>query len=283
MPKDKSKKILLVYKKGERQAKELATEIFSWLDTRNISALTEEAGEWHGAASNNISLAIVLGGDGTILGVARHLVNTSIPLLGINFGRVGYLAIASPEDWQSHVTESLKPDPPQFSCVALAWALERHNATIEQGVAVNDIVVGRGSLARLLNIDVWVDEERLRVVRSDGLIVSTPIGSTGYNVSAGGPVVSPVLAALLLTPICPFHSSILPLVFSAQTRLCLGLPPASPDAYLTIDGQLGCSLQPGDKISFQALPGAVAFSGSIQDFTRRLKSSRLIFENCTST
>lgn len=210
---------------------------------------------------------IVLGGDGTILGVARRFAFSGVPLFGINFGRVGFLTNADPDNWQERLAIALAPDVPRRSCLVLRWQLFRSGRLLTEGVAINDVVVGRGALARLVELHVLLDECDMGILRCDGLLCCTPVGSSGYSDSAGGPILHPCMDAVGVTPICPCPGSASSLVLPGRMVCRVGIA-ASAEAYLTVDGQEGHVLGGGDEIVVSGVPDGVRFLGGVRFFER---------------
>ena len=169
------------------------------------------------------------------------------------------------------------------TCLLLAWELLRGGTPIASGHAANDVVVGRGAIARVLPVHVSVDGEDMGVVRSDGVIVSTPLGSSAYALSAHGPLVHPKVQALTLTPISPFFKSFPPIVLPADSRIRLETDDAAPDAFLTVDGQEGIPLCGGDVIRVQSLDaGLRVLSCSSGTYFQRLRERGFIQTGGTS-
>ena len=207
-----------------------------------------------------------------MLGVARRVAGRGLPLLGINFGRVGFLADIQPEQWEKGLADSLAGITPERTCMALQWKVVRNDSTLAKGVAVNDVVLSRAALSRLVNMDIGVDGQEMCRLRSDGVILSTPIGSSGYSVSAGGPLLYPSLNCMVFTPICPFLNTIPPMVFPQKTRFCIDLLPGTTETYITVDGQEGLLLQVGDRVEVTGLEDAVCFVGKEMPFFERLRT-----------
>ncbi len=139
-------------------------------------------------------------------------------------------------------------------------------------MAVNDVVLSRAALSRLVNMDIGVDGQEMCRLRSDGVIISTPIGSSGYSVSAGGPLLYPSLNCMVFTPICPFLNTIPPMVFPHKTRFRIDLLPGTTETYITVDGQEGLLLQVGDRVEVTGLEDAVCFVGKEMPFFERLRT-----------
>lgn len=269
----KYQNILLVRKAAHKGAHALARQIKPWLEAHGCTTTTLEAGNNEDPTYNeNFDCAIVLGGDGTMLGVARKLAARNIPLLGINFGRVGFLTDAQPATWESTLSQCLLGTLPTRPCLALQWHLVRDGEEILSGHATNDVVVSRGSLARLVCFNIYANDQSVGYLRSDGLILATPVGSSGYNVSAGGPLLYSDMNAIALTPICPFMNTISHMVFPGDIQFRIHIEPGSTDCYLTIDGQEGALLHTGDHINVTGLPGGILFLGTGHSYFDRLRN-----------
>ena len=209
--------------------------------------------------------------------MGRKLAGLDIPLLGINFGQVGFLTELSAVGWEPALERLLAGKMITRTCLLLAWELLRDGTPIASGHAANDVVVGRGAIARVLPVHVFVDGEDMGVVRSDGVIVSTPLGSSAYALSAHGPLVHPKMQALTLTPISPFFESFPPIVLPADSRIRLETDAAAPDAFLTLDGQEGIPLCGGDVIRVQSLDaGLRVLSCSSGTYFQRLRERGFI-------
>ncbi|MBE6440758.1 MAG: NAD(+)/NADH kinase [Desulfovibrio desulfuricans] len=265
--------ILLVSKAGHARAAALGAEAADRLRREGHSATLITAGKEDPAYdAPGLDLAVVLGGDGTMLGVARRLMGRHVPVFGVNFGRVGYLTAAQPGEWREKLDDCLAGRLPELACMALRWSLRRGGEVIGEGAAVNDVVLARGALSRLLRLGVRIDGEPLGSLRSDGLIVSTPVGSSGYNVSAGGPLLPPTLEMLVVTPVCAFQRTASPVVLPGNAVCTLVFPQGSTDCYMTVDGQEGRMLQHGDEVTVTGAPGAMRFIGRPGGFFERLRS-----------
>ncbi|HUT35997.1 MAG TPA: NAD(+)/NADH kinase [Planctomycetota bacterium] len=193
-------------------------------------------------------LAVILGGDGAILSTARRLGSNQIPAIGVNLGKFGFLAEVSPEQLQERFGDILEGRYRVSSRMRLSCALRRGGQTLVERVALNDAVVSRGALSRLVAIGLVVDGVRATTYNGDGVIVSTPTGSTAHSLSAGGPVIDPALAAFVVTPICPHTLTNRPLVVPASgcIELCVDATPV--DVGLTVDGQVYQQLARGDRV-----------------------------------
>lgn len=242
--------VLLVAKNGQADALALAEEIAAWLDLRGVpNATTENREDLRDClAVDDSALVLVLGGDGTMISVARKICGDNVVLLGINFARVGFLTECSKASWRSDLEAVLSHGVEVSSRMLLDVQVLRRSETLLSTVAVNDIVVGRGNLARLIHLELGVGGERIASLRADGLILSTPTGSSAYSYSAGGPLIHPDLDVIGITPICSFLTEFKPFVLPADKQIALEVAADALDAYLTLDGQTGVHLRPGDRI-----------------------------------
>lgn len=201
-------------------------------------------------------LAVVLGGDGTMLNIARSLFPYGVPLVGINLGRLGFLADVSLDDMLETVGEMLDGEYLTEDRFLLTVTILRQGKNIFEGHAFNDTVVSKGATARLIELEVFVDGEFVYSQRSDGLIVSTPTGSTAYALSAGGPVLHPTLEALVLVPICPHTLSNRPIAVNSDCTLEILLIHAD-DARVHFDNQCHFDLQAKDRVIVRRNPQTV--------------------------
>ena len=232
------------------QAAELAGEIRQWLEARDISVRSvanDHDRETLELGDGPLDLLLVLGGDGTMLGVARKIRGLAVPLLGINFGTLGFLTEGCPSQWRELLEEVLDGEYSISERVLLEFKVFREDWVVHQGSVVNELVVNRGNMAKLIRINLWYGSDHLGVIRADGLIVSTPTGSTGYSVSAGGPIVYPELDVFVVTPICPFLHAFRPMVLPFQETLTF-YPEDGGPYYMTQDGQAGFYMQEGDRV-----------------------------------
>ena len=250
------KSVNLLYKGNSPEAAGLAREMVLWLKKRQVAVRLLFSGpgtppaDVDGLADNAADLTIVLGGDGTILGAARNLLAYEIPILGINLGAVGMLAPVAPGEWKIALNQVLNGEMRAEPRLALSCKVTRRGGTIYEGVALNDVTVNRGALARLITLDILMDGDPLGQLRTDGVLVATPTGSSSYCLSVGGPVVSPDLDCLIMAPICPFLKTMPPMVFTSDKRIEIAVSamPTNSEAYLTRDGQEGIVLEIGDKV-----------------------------------
>lgn len=263
MTREHVRAVALCGKAGSEKAEYLRKAMCRWFSDRAVPcvsfAFDPDAPDFF-AKIAEADLVIVLGGDGTLVSVARRLTAAPKPVMGVNLGRVGFLAEVSASSWDLAFEEMLDSGILLESGLVLKYSLHREGREIRKGLAVNDLVVSRGGAARLVSLALTVDGRRLAVLRADGFIVSTPTGSTGYTGSARGPLLHPGLDAYALTPICPFMSNFLPMVVSGETRLSITVDEAGSEIYLTVDGQECLPLQEGDSLRVTGKPDGIRFA-----------------------
>jgi NAD+ kinase len=195
-----------------------------------------------------IDLLVTLGGDGALLGGARWAGPAGTPVLGVNLGRLGFLTAVTLDQIDDAIRSIADGDFVIDERMALEVAGEHGGAAVEPYYALNDAVLHRGGLVRVVTLKVWVDDEEVGLYRGDGVIVATPTGSTAYSLSAGGPVLDPRLDAIVITPICPHTMAVRPLVLRATARITIEVVASPEHLMLTIDGQVGSELKPGDRV-----------------------------------
>ena len=234
----------------------LVPPLLRWLEDRGIKPVLDEdtaaalTGGFHGqpapAVADASELLLVLGGDGTILAAARLAASRHIPILPINMGRLGFLTSFTLDELYPALEEALRGHSSISQRVMLQAELVRAGAVIETQCALNEAVVHKGSFARLIQLELSIDSDFVCRYRADGLIVSSPTGSTAYSLSAGGPILHPAVGAFLITPICPHMLSDRPLVVPDTCTVEVRLNDDTESVYLTIDGQRGLAMQPTD-------------------------------------
>ncbi|MBQ7585673.1 MAG: NAD(+)/NADH kinase, partial [Desulfovibrionaceae bacterium] len=264
---------ILICKTGHLEARALGQKIAHWLEQKGYTTQVCNRDEVEEVDFNRPqSLAIVLGGDGTVLSVGRRLVGLNIPILGLNFGKVGFLTTAQPKQWKECLEACLKGQISRQDRLALKWQHFRGQDLLAQGYAINDVVISHGTLARLVHVDIAINQENLGLLRCDGIILATPIGSSGYTASAGGPIIFTQTEAFVFTPICPFMRSLSPMIFPPNVVFDIYLAKGSTDCGLTIDGQEGYPLNCEDLIKISAAPKSVHFLGHEEIFLERIRS-----------
>lgn len=207
-------------------------------------SLVEELQSW----PEQIDLVIVVGGDGTILRAARDLAHWNIPLLGINVGHKGFLAEIEVEQMDRYLQYVAAGQYGFRERMMLEAVVRRENEMLERYLALNDIIVSRGPFSRIIKLDAYIDNEFLESYSGDGLIVSSPTGSTGYSLSAGGPIVNPSLELLVITPICPHSFYNRSVIVTGSEKIELRVGSGQTQVVLTADGQVGFALEKGDSV-----------------------------------
>ncbi len=198
--------------------------------------------------SERADMIFVLGGDGTFLGAARRFSCFDIPMLGINIGHLGFLSEAEPQDLEMAVTRVLNGDYYLERRMMLETCVWRDGACVHRSIGLNDAGIGKGSFARMIEVQIYVDDNLYDEFSGDGLIVSTPTGSTAYSLSCGGPIVVPHMQVMILTPICAHKLVARPCVIGAEQKVRVKVTASHSDLGLTVDGQVGFPLQSGDDV-----------------------------------
>jgi NAD+ kinase len=201
-----------------------------------------------------VDIIFVLGGDGTLIGLAREIAPYSIPILGINLGNLGFLSESEPADLPHAVDRILSGDYCVEDRMMLHTEVIRNGQRVHEAVALNDVGIAKGSFGRMIKCSVYVDDLFAGTYNGDGLIISTPTGSTAYSLSAGGPIVVPYINAILLTPVAPHSLTARPLVLPDDEEIHVKVYATHNDLGLTIDGQLGYPLEIDDEIVIRRSP-----------------------------
>ena len=252
--------VVIIYKRDREDAARLATELKKWLQAKGISVQSQQNPTEVPTESppplltlpDNTDLIVVLGGDGTFLSVARTLENRMIPVIGVNLGGFGFLTEINRESCFQELEQIFQGHYEIEKRMRLQVNIYRQDRIIFQQSVLNDVVINKGTLARIINLKTSIDSCYLTHYRADGLIIATPTGSTAYNLSAGGPIVYPTADVIILTPICPFTLSNRPLILPSSAVIRIELEGRSQDIVVTCDGQIGCQLHPHDQIVIRA-------------------------------
>lgn len=211
------------------------------------------------AMSEKVDLLIVLGGDGTLLSAARALRGSKVPILAVNLGGLGFLTSVTLDELYSVLDQVLGEKHHTSERMMLDAEICRNGKTAERQCALNDAVANKAALARMLDFDVFVNQDHVGRYRADGLIVATPTGSTAYSLAAGGPIVHPDLDAFVITPICPHMLTNRPLVIPSTARVEIDFGPTNDPVYLTLDGQIGFQLEPADRVAITKSASKVVY------------------------
>lgn len=235
---DKMKKILLIPNITKDTNKQTTNYIIDWFENRGVRVLLPEPGIEERIISESVSHALVLGGDGTIIASSRKFAHLDVPILGINLGNLGFLAEIELSELDNALEQFMNDE----------YVIEDRmmiKGTLKQGAcfgkALNDIVITRQSISRMISFDVFVNDVFVNHYRADGIIISTPTGSTAYNLSAGGPIISPNNEVIVLTPICPHSLTARSIVLSGSDVIRISFQSQRnqhlDDLLITIDGQ----------------------------------------------
>lgn len=253
--------------KKERVA-DLLAEVVDWLESQNCNVLLNEAaalklGKIYGhnfqSLNERADCIMVLGGDGTLLNCARISAPFGTPLFGINLGRLGFLTEAEIPDLFSTLEKLLQRRYRVEERMMLQARVVRGRETLEKFVALNDIVITKSGFARIIMLETLVDDQYFTTYPADGVIVTSPTGSTAYSLSAGGPLAVPDLELMIITPICPHALWARPLVISPGSEVKITLLSDQKEVMLTIDGQHGLKLQRGDSVIISKAPYPAKF------------------------
>jgi NAD+ kinase len=251
------KHVGVVVKPNHAEAWQTACELAAWLKNHDIKLIGKPHREMEICPLEEVDveefqekadLIVVLGGDGTMIAAARLLGKREIPVLGINYGSLGYLTEFRIEE-MFPALENILAGAYEIDRRVMLEAEHRRGAEmLETGRVLNDVVINKSVLARIIEIEVTLNEQYVNSFRADGLIVATPTGSTAYNLSAGGPIVYPSMNAVVLTPICPFTLTNRPIVTPDTAEIKLRVMNESEGVVLTLDGQIGYRMQTGDSV-----------------------------------
>jgi NAD+ kinase len=259
----------LVAKRGLDAAANVLAELAGWLEAREVRAVFEvETAKLVGLPPGRptstrdelpkaCDLVVVLGGDGTLIGMAGRIAQagTDVPILGVNFGSLGFLTEITLPELHDALESTLAGTAEIDSRMMLLARTVRNNQPFSEHAVLNDIVITKGALSRIVEISVSVGDESVTRVRADGLIIASPTGSTAYNLAAGGPIVHPALDAILLTPIAPHTLSNRPVVIPASSEVHVRpIMDSNSEVFVTFDGQSGFPLQSSDIVSVRRAP-----------------------------
>ncbi|MER2528105.1 MAG: NAD(+) kinase [Candidatus Competibacter denitrificans] len=250
----------LIGKSGDPKVAVTLKQIAAHLHGRQLQVLVEErsarmlaehdleTANWAGIGQR-CDLAIVMGGDGTLLNAARSLVNYEVPILGVNLGRLGFLADVSPNEIPHSLDQILVGQFREARRSLLHAQVIHQGSVTSEADALNDVVVHKREVARMIEVDTFLDGRFLNTYRADGLIISTPTGSTAYALAGGGPIIHPALEAVVLVPICPHTLTHRPIVVKADSVIEVVLNSANTtQTQITCDGQVSLAIEPGDRV-----------------------------------
>lgn len=248
------KNIGIICKVGRPEPAEILKEFLPWLKGKGYdvfldaetAALLNSEGYSRSQIPSLADVIIVLGGDGTMLSVARLVGNKGIPILGINLGGLGFITEVNRDEIYDAVERTLSGNCSIQERIMLTAVIHRHGERIADFIVLNDVVINKGALARIIDLETYINHFYVTRFKADGLIVATPTGSTAYSLSAGGPILYPTLNSIVLTPICPHTLTNRPIVIPDNFIVEVALKSESEDVFLTLDGQVGFSLRKND-------------------------------------
>ena len=255
------KRIGIVAKTDRDEAKDVVAGLLEWCAARDcVPVLDKETAALCPAAGvattrkpdlpAQVDVLLVLGGDGTLLSMARLVGDLGVPILGVNLGGLGFLAALTVDELYPALESLLRDELVIEERMMLVATVSRQGERLSQYASLNDMVITKSAMSRIIRLEVSVDGEFATGYRADGLIISTPTGSTAYCLSAGGPIVYPTMDAVVLTPICSHTLTNRPIVLPASLRIEVTLA-TDQDVMLTADGQVGFALKPWDTVEIR--------------------------------
>jgi NAD+ kinase len=250
-------RIGIIGKTNKQEVFGITDDLCKWLKERGIETYVESEIGFKIGHLNSIprerlpehsDVVLVFGGDGTFLDVARLVCRYNIPILGVNLGGLGFLTEITTDELRPAVEEIINGNYVVEKREMLTATIHRDAEIIGDYSVLNDVVINKGVVARIIDLAIYIDGSHVTSFRADGLILSTPTGSTAYSLSAGGPIVYPTLPLTLITPISPHTLTNRPLVVSNETVIRVKILTETMDVYLTLDGQVGVTLKKDDEI-----------------------------------
>lgn len=256
----KNKSIGILTKPKFPEIKSTLQDVVAWLrarsinvilDTTSATLLGEQGGVQKTQLASKADVLLVLGGDGTMLNAARLAGERSIPILGVNLGGLGFLTEVRLENLYPSLERVFANDFVLDERLMLQTHVHRHGETVARGVVLNDVVISKGTLARMIELRISIQGQFVTNLRGDGVIVTTPTGSTAYSLSAGGPIINPAVQSLMVTPICPHTLTHRPLIVPATAEIEVTLTSKDDGAMATLDGQVGVAMIQGDTVEIK--------------------------------
>lgn len=259
------KTVGIVSKPNVQQAHDVVPSLLAWLRHHGIQARCDNETAYYGGCEGmpreqvpeGAQLVIVLGGDGTLLSAARAIAARDIPLFAVNLGGLGFLTAITVDNLFAELERAFRGEHRIGRRRMLQCVVMREERPVTEYEALNDAVITKASLARMIDLDAHVDSQFVCAYKVDGLIVSTPTGSTAYSLSAGGPIIFPSVGAFCLTPICPHMLTNRPVIVPDTSVIQVICRAEDETAYLTIDGQVGEPLRQGDRVVCRSSPHSI--------------------------
>ena len=246
------KRLILIGDRKKERINTAVNELQPWLNQQQVKIVATDLANRLDLSKAKADLILVLGGDGSIISTARRLNNNPIPVIGVNLGKFGFLAEYSLDELKESFKEIITKRLKTSSLMMLDCLINRGARKNGPFIALNDIVITRGSISRMVYFRLFIDGKEITVFGADGVIVSTPVGSTAYSLSAGGPLVSPETQSLIITPICAHTLSMRTLVLPPDSTIELQLADGSgQEIILTVDGQVSMYLRQTDRITLR--------------------------------
>lgn len=251
---NKIEQVGFVIKAHAPKVESILSDLITYFDKKDIACVFEDvAAEKLGLQDGGkredipkkVDLLVVLGGDGTLLSIAHVAAQKDVPVIGINLGALGFLTEVPLDEMFLTLGSYLEGNEDIVSRRQMLQAKTKKKSYY----SLNDVVINKGALARMIRCAIWIDDKEIAMTRADGLIISTPTGSTAYSLSAGGPIVQPYIPATILTPICPHTLSFRPMVISSESEVKVQLLTEGEEVYLTVDGQRGESMKKDDTVT----------------------------------
>lgn len=275
-------KIGIIAKPNIEEPFEITQKLSAWFDERRVEIYVEkDLGKKinhtnsvdRGDIPGLVDIILVFGGDGTFLGVARIACKHGTPILGINLGGLGFLTEVTVEELYPMMERIIEGNYEVEERQMLLTTIHREKNIIGSYEVLNDVVINKGAVARIIDLGIYIEDSHVTTYRADGIILSTPTGSTAYSLSAGGPIVHPNIPVTIITPICPHTLTNRPLVVSSDMKVEIRVSTNEPDTYLTLDGQIGVRLNTGDIIEVKRTDTSVKLIKSpYRDFFTILKT-----------
>jgi NAD+ kinase len=267
-----------VVRKTKPEADNVALQIESWMQRAGIETTLDYS--WDGPLPDSTDCVIALGGDGTLLSVARRAAATGIPILGVNLGNLGFLTEVEPVNVEKALEALVRGDYVIEERTMVKATVMRTGRSVASLVGLNDVVISKGAFARIISLDIFVNDEYYTTFPADGIIISSPTGSTAYSLSAGGPLISPSIDVMLVTPICPHTLFSRSLVIAGDDSVRVVVEAPHEEVAATVDGQVGFKVESHDEIIVERAPQvtrfvrlqAKSFYGTMRE---RLKQDRL--------
>jgi NAD+ kinase len=250
------KKIGIICKPGRPEPEEILRELLPWLRRKGYETFVDQeaaaalnvGGFTRSEIASSVDVVLVLGGDGTMLSVSRSVAEKGVPILGINLGSMGFITEINRDEIYDVVDRILSGDCAIEERLMLTARVLRNGEEISGYTVLNDVVINKGALARIIDMETFINGTYVTTFKADGLIIATPTGSTAYSLSASGPIIYPTLDSIVLTPICPHTLTNRPILLPHDFRIEIVLKTLSEDVYLTLDGQIGAPLRMDDVI-----------------------------------